>query len=510
MKIRYGQILLATFAFWIFTQPTAKAESPTDQSILTKNDNKDSKAKKKDKKKKKKKDKQKNKNRDQSVEKSSEQDGGDQARKNTNKIIANAEVTPAPPPPPQQLEPEPAKAANGDWCEWLSDNPGRLYSDKANPWFQSFIINGSFQYQAAYQDGTDMYDRDFHDTYSEYRRFRLETRTKFAGFLTAEFDVNLVDDNRFKNPPDNDLHWGYNDFDTAIIEADFIKAFDNIPLDELKLAYGKMKMPITEEQRQSSKEIYTIERSLLSNKLGGEENRPTGVLLETAKGDWSGRIGFFSGEDDADFIGAWNDGFTQFYSLAWQPDAAFNITLDYVNSHRSGSDDALGYDSAVALGSTYDNKTWGVQSTLIYGDNGYGDPLDSVRNRANRTGDFYGASVMPWYWLVQDRLQLVCRLEYVRAMENEGLQLTSRYIRAQHDDPLLAVNNGRGDHYNACYLGLNYYLCGDNAKIMGGILYESTAVTNTYTVNQPGPNPTVSDHGKIKAFTYMIAFRTAF
>lgn len=408
---------------------------------------------------------------------------------------------------------EPAKATAGNWCEWLANAPGTLYENKSNPWLQSFRIGGRLHYQAAYQDGSDMNGRDYHDIYDEYRRFRIETRTKFLRFFSAEMDVNLVNDRRFREPPDNDLTWGYDDFDTATLECDLAKAFDNDLFDDLKLSYGKMKMPITEEQRQSSKAIYTVERSLLSDKLAGAESRPTGLSLEAAKGEWSGRIGVFSGEDDADFIGAWNDGITQFYSLSWQPDKDFHLTLDYATTHQSGTDDALGYHSAVALGSTYEKKHWGTQASLVYGDNGYGDPTDNARNRANRQGDFYGMTVMPWYWLVEDRLQLVCRFEYARSEESEGLQLSSRYLRGQHDDPALDLNNGRGSRYNAWYLGLNYYLCGDNAKIMAGIQYENLAASATRKVerrNKLGGDYYVPETGTIEGFTYMVAFRSSF
>jgi len=376
----------------------------------------------------------------------------------------------------------------------LADSPGTLYEDKSNPWLQSFRIGGRFQYQAVYQDGSDVNGRDYHDAYDEYRRFRFETRTRFLRYFTAELDVNLVDDSRYRNPPDNDLDWGYDDFDTATLEFDLGKAFDGTGLDELKLTYGRMKIPLGEEQRQSSREIYTIERSMLSDKLGGDESRPTGLLLTLEKDDWSGALGVFSGEDDADFIGGWNDGETYFASVTWQPDKDFSVTLDYITSHQSGDDDALGYGSAVVLGSTYDKKRWGLQTSLTYGDNGYGDPTDKPKNRANREGDFYGLTVMPWYWLLDKRLQLVFRYEFAAAEESEGLRLSNRYIRGHHDDPVVDVNGGRGDRYNACYLGLNYYLCGDNAKIMGGILYEN--------LDTPA--------GDLDAFTYGIAFRTAF
>ena len=497
-------------------EPTATAEQPATETAdssaqdgekKNKDNNKDgSKDGKKDKKKKDKdKDGDKGKKKDKDGDKDGDKDNDKDKDKEKDKTDAKGGID----TPTEQ----PAKSTNGDWCEWLSNDPGLLYEDKKNPWLQSFEFGGRFQYQVAYQDGSDMYGRDYHDTYDEYRRLRLETKTKFLQYFTATLDVNLVADDRFKNPPDNNLDWGYDDFDTATLEFNLGKALGTDSLDSLKLAYGKMKMPITEEQRQSSKAIYTVERSLLSDKLGGDESRPTGFTIELEKNEWSGTLGIFSGEDDADFIGGWNDGITQFYSLTWQPDKDFHLTLDYVNSHQSGTDDALGYRSAVALGSTYEKKNWGLQTSLMYGDNGYGDPTDSARNRARRQDDFFGVTVMPWYWLAKDRLQLVCRYEHASAEDPEGLQLSSRYLRGQHDDPLVDVNNGRGDRYDALYLGLNYYLCGDNAKIMAGVQYENLGANANRKVerrNKLGGDYYVNDTGTVEAFTYMIAFRTSF
>src|SRR5690606_17421956 len=103
------------------------------------------------------------------------------------------ETTPKPEKPGKKT----AVENNGDWCEWLQDRPGELYRSKKNPLVQSFRIGGRFHYQAAYLDGSDVNGRDFHDTYDEYRRFRLETKTGFLEFFTLEANVNLVDDKRF-------------------------------------------------------------------------------------------------------------------------------------------------------------------------------------------------------------------------------------------------------------------------------------------------------------------------
>ena len=61
-------------------------------------------------------------------------------------------------------------------------------------------------------------------------------------------------------------------------------------------------------------------------------------------------------------------------------------------------------------------------------------------------------------------------------------------------DDGIDVNSGRGDSHHSFYGGLNYYLCGHNAKIQGGIEYQ--------TMDTPD--------GDFDTLTYVLAFRTFF
>lgn len=374
------------------------------------------------------------------------------------------------------------------WCEWLRDKPGELYDRKDNPWIQSFEIGGRFHYQAAYVDGTDINGRRFHDRYDEYRRLRIETKTGFLRYFTAEINVNLVDDGRFREEP-GDLDWGYDRFDEASLEFDLGKAFGSGPLDDIKLKYGRMKLKMTEEEHQSSNDILTIERSSLSDKLGGELSRPTGLTLELDKGPWDLTLGVFSGEDDTEFIGGWNDGRFYYASLGWKATDEFRLVADFAQNDQSGEDDALGYAWAGSLAGVYETKRWGVMVDGIYGNNG-----SALELRDRRQGDFYGVIAMPWYWVVKDRLQAVVQYQYARSDEEEGLRLGSRYLRGRHDDALVDVDNGRGDEQHSLYFGLNYHLCLERAKIMGGVQYEDIDTRN----------------GSVHAWSYLIAFRASF
>ncbi|MFM2198967.1 MAG: hypothetical protein RLZZ505_2399 [Verrucomicrobiota bacterium] len=385
--------------------------------------------------------------------------------------MAGQEVTPA------ATEP----SNSGDWCTWLQSKPGTLYKNAENPWLQSFNIGGRFQYQAAYLEGEDVNGRDFNDTYDDYRRARIETKTEFLRFFSANIKLNMVNDGR---PAGNDLDWGYDTFDEAVFTFDIKKAFGAGSLDALKLNYGRFKFNMTEEVHMSSKEIYTVERSAIANKLYGNPNRATGFTLDAAMGKWSGTVGIFSSEDDTEFIGGWNDGQAYYLSVAHATTDEWRFVLDFVINNEDGGDDYLGYAWATALNAIYAKDRFGAVTTLVLGEN----------NAAGvRGGSFESLMVMPYYWLVEDRLQAVCQYQYAGSSESEGMRTNSRYVRSQHSAGV-NVNSGRGDELHTLYTGLNYHICGDNAKIMAGVEYSA--------LDTPA--------GDVNALTYLVAFRTFF
>lgn len=372
--------------------------------------------------------------------------------------------------------------ATATWCEWLQNDPGELYKDKGNHWLESLTIGGRFHYQAGHIDGTDVNGRDFNDSYDEYRRARLELKSKFLTYFSIKSSVNLVNDER-RN--EGDLDWGYDTFDEAIISLDLKKLFAAEPFEKLSLNYGRFKFNMTEEMHMSSKEIYTLERSAMTNKLAGAQNRPTGMTLDAQIGDTSMTLGIFSGEDDSEFIGGWNDGLAYYLSVSHTLNDEWRLIFDGVMNDPSGEDDFLAYDWATALSAVYEKDQFGLLSTLVVGENN--------SSAANRGGSFHSLTLMPWYWVVEKRLQAVCQYHYAGASQSEGMRTNSRYFRSAHS-PGVNVNGGRGDELHTLYLGLNYHLCGHQAKIMGGIEYTS--------LETPA--------GEADALTYSIAFRTYF
>ena len=376
----------------------------------------------------------------------------------------------------------PTPSNSGDWCEWLQNKPGTIYKNKENPYLQYLQIGGRFQYQAAYLDGEDVNGRDFNDTYDDYRRVRLEAKMDFLQYFSANIKINMVNDQR---PFGGDLEWGYENFDEAIFTFDIKKAFGAGPLDELKLNYGRFKFNMTEEVHMSSKEIYTIERSAIANKLYGANNRPTGVTVDGKLGAWSATVGLFSGEDDSEFIGGWNDGEVYYLSVENQFNDSWRFVVDYGQNAQSGNDDFLGYEWATAFNAIYEKDRFGAISTLAIGENN--------SSTTDQGGTFQSIMVMPWYWLIEKRLQAVIQYEFATASEAQGIRTNKRYVAAEHS-PGVNVNSGYGDQLQTLYTGLNYYICGDNLKIMGGI--ELSALETPV--------------GDVNTVTYLLGFRTYF
>jgi hypothetical protein len=179
-------------------------------------------------------------------------------------------------------------------------------------------------------------------------------------------------------------------------------------------------------------------------------------------------------------------------SLAWQATDEFKLQLDYTQNElddRVLVDDALGYSWATALSAIYEKKNWGVITEAIYGDNGGANGLIP-----RRAGDFHAFVVMPWYWIIEDKLQAVVQYQYASSPESQGLQLPARYVRAEHENPAVDVDNGRGNEHHYLYAGLNYHLCRDRIKLMGGVALDDLTTRS----------------GEVKALTYQVAFRTAF
>ncbi|MES2922919.1 MAG: porin [Verrucomicrobiota bacterium] len=391
----------------------------------------------------------------------------------------------------------PAPSNPGDWCTWLQNKPGMLYKNKENPYLQEFQIEGRLQFQMAHLEGEDVNGSDYSSEFNEFRRFRLGAKAKFLQYFGAKVSFDLVSDDRIAPRPNAGLGWGYEQFDEAFLSFDLGKALGDTAFDTLMVNYGRQKYKFGQEARTSSNELLTVERSAISNKVYGSA-RPTGLSVDGTIDKWAFTGALYStttdGVDNEAFNG-WQDAVIYYASAGYQATEELNLRADFVYNDAdvaTGDNSVLAYEWATSINAEYDAGSWGVIGDLIYGDNGGA----RTGNTAPEDGEFWGVVVMPYYWLVEEKLQLVGQYQYGGADAAEGIRINSRYGRARGTDGTsgIDVNSGRGDNHNSFYAGLNYYVCGHNAKIQAGIEYQ--------TMDTP--------IGDFNTLTYLIAFRTFF
>jgi len=379
-------------------------------------------------------------------------------------------------------------------CDTLK-NIGTLYKNSENPYIQEFKLFGRYQYQVGSISGNDVNGDNFNSNFSNHRRFRLGTQMKFANYFKLKANVNLVTDTTFVKPNsfiDSSLKWGIPDvasavFDEAKLSFDAGKAFDIDELDALSFTYGRQKLKMSQEGHNSSKKIKTIERSSLANTVY-RSARPVGFALDAAKGSWRGNVSIFSDQiSDTEWgsvVGDWNAGLGYYASLTKSFDNSSELTFDFLYHDRDGTNDAsmetgkvldwFGYDWAASAAYTGTCGRWGYVANLIagdHGDNGLSVTEDGViKLKPERGGLFYGAILQGTYWISEGTLEAVAQYQWQGSKEYEGVRTNSRYFRADNGGD---VNSGRGDSHHSLYAGLNWYLCGDNAKFMTGVEYQN-------------------------------------
>jgi len=389
--------------------------------------------------------------------------------------------------------PIPDKPSNsGDWCSWLQNDPGKLYDNDDNPYIQEFSISGRFQWQYAYLDGKGSHQggsrRLSYDT-EEIRRVRLGFELKFLNYFKLEADADLVNDLAPTGlESDHDIE--YADIYAATLSFDAQEAFKIKSLDKLDFSIGKHKVTTSAEKEISSRDIKTVERSSLSDYITPPSS--TGFALRLEKGPWEINAGIYSGDDEPEFADSNGDN-DYFYTihLGYKVDkpVLFDKSRIDLRGILNGDDEANASENpnspgafnpkwAVSLSTKSSKGRFGLLTDIIYGENGREHSMErrGLERRPEREGSFWGVVILPTYWLVEDRLEAVFRYQYAESSRPEGFRIGSRYSRRAGESLNFTgpndLSNGRGDSHHSAYLGLNYYLCGDNAKVMFGVEYD--------------------------------------
>jgi hypothetical protein len=378
------------------------------------------------------------------------------------------------------------------WCSWLQDNPGTLYKNKKNPYIQELRIYGRFHWQYAYMDG-EGFDgtgtRKFNYDTEEIRRFRLGAKIRFFKYYKAAASFNLEND---LSPLGGSRDIEYASIYSATLAMNVKKAFDLSWADEFEFRIGKEKATNSAEGEPSSRFIKTVERSSLSNYVATPSS--TCFFLTMTKGPWITDFGMYSGDLEREFTRFDNDFFYnlhtgyQFKKSDILGKSRIDLRLLVNGDEKKNSTHqedqknfgAINQKWVASLSTNTRKGRFNLLTDFIYGDNG--TDYDFTRkgkpkNNPEREGSFWGIVILPSYWLVENKLEAVARYQYAHASKTEGFRINARYSRVAGEvygfgAPGNDMSNGRGDRHHNGYLGLNYHLCGENAKIMLGIEYD--------------------------------------
>lgn len=371
---------------------------------------------------------------------------------------------------PAEVSPPADEGWSGNWCEPLQNSLGLKTAGK-EPWLWDVKMFGRFQFQYAYVDGRDENGKDFNYDATEVRRFYLGGEARFLNYFKASGRTLMARD---LSPAGGDLEWGYDSLWDLGVTADLKKMFDLGGVDSLALGYGKKQLNISDEWHTSSKYIKTVERSAIANSVWPRTSgfaNPTGAWVDVKKGDWKGTVGIFSTDHSKEFS-EWDDGLLYYGEVfrtfdspsAWVPKQV-NLAGFWQDADASDEKISGGIDWVGSLAGDWKLGAWDIRANVIVGDNG--------DQAANRDGMFWGFVLMPSVWIVPEKLDFVARYQYQGAEEDEGIRLWSRYARrAETVDSGVDLNGGRGDEHHSFHVGLSYYLCEDNLKIMGGLEYD--------------------------------------
>jgi phosphate-selective porin OprO and OprP len=311
-----------------------------------------------------------------------------------------------------------------------------LYKDANNPYLQELKFTGRLQADWYAVDADQGDDSDFVS-----RRARFGFKAKILQEFTAhlEMDANLMRHESF-----------YNRLTDAYIAWE--------PSKEFKLTVGKQGVPFTYDGWSSSRELLTIDRSVIGVNIWFPEEYVTGVSVSGEKNHWLYRAGVYSNgtisQEFGDFDATWFASFGVGYDFtsSLNVDKAV-LRLDYV--YQDPTTDATftrPNENIISLNGDYQDGRCGLGFDLS-GSSGYG-----------AQSDLFGFMVLPSYFLIEKKLQAVLRYTYLSSSDAQGIRL-GRYEKE--------VVSAMGDEYHEIFAGLNYYIYGHKLKLQGGVQYAS-------------------------------------
>ncbi len=214
---------------------------------------------------------------------------------------------------------------------------------------------------------------------------------------------------------------------------------------------------------QSTNTQPTFERSAIFNQLGID--RATALTIEAKRGALSWQAGLYSNDMDREFGtfgGATSIGAGIGYNAAsWADWDRLDFHADWLHSGSDKDDTVLN-----RFQDTFSATAWAQEGPWGLVLEGFGG-LDQLAS----DGDVFGAYLQPTYDLVPKKLQLVGRYTWATSGDQPLLTGQRRYEASAPD--LNPAGKPKGDSYHAVYFGAQYFIHGDQLKLLAGAEYAS-------------------------------------
>ena len=311
------------------------------------------------------------------------------------------------------------------------ENLGLIYQDKQSKGLQELWVLG--RYHGHYHD-TSGVGRS--DTGLESRRVRLGFQARMIDHLTIHAQAISG----------SDFEPAYNGFTELWARWEFNPA--------LQLTVGQQKHRFTHDRNVSSRYMSFMERSMFTNMMGLDYT--PAVTLSGRVGKLDYYAGVFTNQAGTDM---W-EAFTELHSGS-SALAAFTYDLGKLG----GADSAAFYGSYLHSdakpGATnltrFDDA---VSGALILTEGPLALVTEVTAGFGGAKGDAIALNLQPSLFLT-DKLELVTRYQLASASLTGGLRSQRRY-----ESP---AGLPAGEHYQATYLGLNYYVAGHRLKLLTGM-----------------------------------------
>ena len=308
---------------------------------------------------------------------------------------------------------------------------GLIYQDKQSKGLQELWVLG--RYHGHYHD-TSGVGRS--DTGLESRRVRLGFQARMIDHLTIHAQAISG----------SDFEPAYNGFTELWARWEFNPA--------LQLTVGQQKHRFTHDRNVSSRYMSFMERSMFTNMMGLDYT--PAVTLSGRVGKLDYYAGVFTNQAGTDM---W-EAFTELHSGS-SALAAFTYDLGELG----GADSAAFYGSYLHSdakpGATnltrFDDA---VSGALILTEGPLALVTEVTAGFGGAKGDAIALNLQPSLFLT-DKLELVTRYQLASASLTGGLRSQRRY-----ESP---AGLPAGEHYQATYLGLNYYVAGHRLKLLTGM-----------------------------------------